>query len=417
MANHTFVDCNGLAGFMSLGFIKSGMEMQLRTGTLNFGNPVAELNRKHLGDQWSSFFSEDSNEWPVADVDVVLGCPPCSGWSVWSGAVNRGPDAAAHEHTRAFMRYAARVKPKAIIFECVQQAYTQGREVMVQYRDMVEELSGKKYDLYHVKHNNLQLGGFSYRQRYFWVAVEEGMKFGAHVESPKETPTLLDVIGDLQDLEVMWEPQRYTREASKYAKSLLSQSGVVDGHMNKQNTETHRIDGIFDILGNEGWTPMLAIDKALRAAVEKNGNVFPQAWLPYEEKIRSRDYKMGYSLPCRWDGDSYCHVLTGGALDHTIHPTLPRRITHRESARIQGLPDDWQISGAKTYAALGATWGKAVAVQAATWIGAATAAALDGEPNGPQGELIGDREYLLDTDKGFSRHFVKKTLYSAKTAK
>jgi site-specific DNA-cytosine methylase len=185
--------------------------------------------------------------------------------------------------------------------------------------------------------------------------------------------------------------------------------------MNKQNTETRRIDDIFAILGNEGWTPMLSIDKALRAAVEKNGNMFPQAWLPYEEKIRSRDYKMGYSLPCRWDGDSYCHVLTGGALDHTIHPTLPRRITHRESARIQGLPDDWQISGAKTYAALGATWGKAVAVQAATWIGAAAAAALDGEPNGPQGELIGDREYLLDTDKGFSRHFVKKTLYSAKT--
>ena len=49
MTNPTFIDCNGLAGFMSLGFVRSGLDMKLRTGTLNFGNPVAEVNRKHLG--------------------------------------------------------------------------------------------------------------------------------------------------------------------------------------------------------------------------------------------------------------------------------------------------------------------------------------------------------------------------------
>jgi len=175
MTDHSFIDCNGLAGFMSLGFVQSGMQMKLRTGTLNFGNAVAEVNRHLLGDNWSADFSNEPSDWPTPRTDAVVGCPPCSGWSVWSGPANRGPESAAHEHTRAFMRYAAKVRPRVVVFECVQQAYTQGREVMLQYRSMLEELSDKKYDLYHVKHNNLQVGGFSFRPRYFWVAIESGL--------------------------------------------------------------------------------------------------------------------------------------------------------------------------------------------------------------------------------------------------
>jgi site-specific DNA-cytosine methylase len=411
MSNPTFIDCNGLAGFMSLGFVRSGIDMKVRTGTLNFGNPVAEVNRKHLGNEWTSFFSEDPNDWPDMSADVVLGCPPCSGWSLWSGPANRGPDAKAHEHTRAFMKYAARIKPKMVVFECVQQAYTQGRAVMNQYRDMLEELSNKKYDLYHVKHNNLMLGGFSYRMRYFWVAVESGMPFGAHAEMPKEMPKMIDVIGDLENLEITWNKQKYNAEPSKFVANLRNQDGYVDGHMNRTNLESQRIQEIFDILGNEGWKPMDALNVALKEAVEKNGNRFPQSWATKEEKIRLNDFYMGFSLPARWDANSFCHVMTGSALDHIVHPTQPRRITHREAARIQGLPDDWEFVSVNNYSALGATWGKAVAVQAATWIGEATAAALNGQPNGPQGELIGEREWLLDTDKGFSRNFVKKNFY------
>lgn len=412
MSDKNFIDCNGLAGFMSLGFVNAGMEMSARTGTLNFGNPIAEVNRHHLGSNWDSFFSDDPAEWPDKEADIVLGCPPCSGWSLWSGPMNRGPDAKAHEHTRAFMRYAARIKPKMIVFECVQQAYSQGRDVMNQYRNMVEELSGKKYDLYHVKHNNLQLGGFSYRMRYFWVAVEQGMPFGAQAEMPTEIPRMIDVIGDLEHCNIQWEKQSYSGEGSKYVEALRNQSGLVDGHMNKTNLESQRIQEIFDIIGNDGWKPMKQMNEALKLAVEKNGDRFPQSWLTKEEKIRENDFYMGFSLPARWDANSFCHVLTGSALDHVVHPTQPRRITHREAARIQGLPDDWEIVGAKEYTPQGATWGKAVAVQAANWIGEACVAALDGQPNGPQGELIGDREYLINTDKGFSRSFVKKNFYA-----
>jgi site-specific DNA-cytosine methylase len=413
MSDYKFIDCNGLAGFMSYGFAKTGMEMTTRTGTLNFGNPVAELNRHLLGDSWSSFFSDDPSEWPMEKkTDVVVGCPPCSGWSVWSGPANRGPDAAAHEHTRAFMRYAARVKPKVIIFECVQQAYSQGRDVMTKYRDMVEDLSGKKYDLYHVKMNNLQVGGFSYRPRYFWTAVEKGMKYGAQAEAPKEMPTMIDVIGDLQDLELQWEPQKYKSKPTKFVKDLRNQNKTVDGHVAKQNIHAIRIQEVFDILGNEGWPARRSLSGALEDAVKKNRNKFPQNWKSMEKKIRDSNFNLGFSVPYRWDAESWCNVLTGSALDHVVHPTLPRLISHREAARIQGLPDSWNFADAKTYSALQSTWGKAVAVQAGEWIAETAKAALDGQPSGPQGELIGDREWLVHTDSGFSRQFVKKNWYN-----
>jgi len=414
MSKPTFIDCNGLAGFMSYGFVQSGMEMESRTGTLNFGNPVAELNRHLLGNNWEAFFSNDEDEWPVQNADVVLGCPPCSGWSVWSGPANRGPDAAAHEHTRAFMRYAAKVKPKMIIFECVQQAYTQGRDVMVKYRDMVEDLSGKEYDLYHVKMNNLQVGGFSYRPRYFWTAVEKGMPFGAQAIAPEEMPTIMDVIGDLEHMEITWDSQRYSDKPTKFVEHLRNQSGSVDGHMAKSNMNSVRINEIFDVVGNDGWLPMMPLNDALKAAVDKNGGKFPQNWEPLSQKILDNEFYMGFSMPSRWDPGSWAHVLTGSALDHVIHPTQPRTITHREAARIQGLPDDWQFSEARGYSALSSIWGKAVASQAAKWIGDATVAALNGQPNGPEGEKIGDREWLVDTDKGFSRHFAARNWFPNK---
>ena len=409
----TFIDCNGLAGFMSLGFVQAGMTMQLRTGTLDFGNPSVEVNRKHVGNDWHSYFSDEPSEWPVKKTDIVLGCPPCSGWSVWSGPANRGPDSKAHEHTRAFMKYAGLVKPKAIVFECVQQAYTQGRDVMNKYREMVEDVSGKKYDLYHVKHNNLQVGGFSYRPRYFWVAIRKGIKFTAPHTDPTSLPRIMDVIGDLAKMPQSGESQPYTEKESKWVSHLRSQSGKVNGHVGKSNIHAQRVQEVFDLIGNEGWPGNGDLGSALRKAVENNDGKFPQRWTSISERVLRKDFHLGFSQPYRWKENHWCNVLTGAALDHVVHPTEPRLITHREAARMQGLPDDWDIEGARHYSQLEATWGKAVPVQAANFIAHALKDALDGNAQGDPAEKIGDREFLIDGDKGFSRHAAKKKWYSS----
>ena len=412
MSKPTFIDCNGLAAFMSYGCVDAGMEMTLRTGTLDFGAPIAEANRHLLGNGWNSMFSNDPGEWPRQKADAIIGCPPCSGWSVWSGKDMRGPDAKAHEHTRAFMRYAAAVKPQIIVFECVQQAYTQGRETMVKYRDMVEELSGVKYDLHHVLHNNLQLGGFSYRPRYFWVAVRKGMKFSAPVTPLQEMPTIMDVIGDLEELPLQWEDQKLSAKASKYAEPLRRQDSKVDGHIDVGGVNSVRIAEIFKIVGNDGWHANEILQEALHRAVKENKDKFPQSWQSLEKRIREKNFVLGYSQAGRWPSKYWANVLTGAALQHVVHPTQPRLITHRECARIQGLPDSWKISDTRDYSNMKATWGKAVAAQAGRWAGGLVVDALEGNASAETAEKIGDREYMHHTDKGFSRHYVRKTWYA-----
>ncbi|NDF98573.1 MAG: hypothetical protein EB101_06555, partial [Chitinophagia bacterium] len=147
---------------------------------------------------------------------------------------------------------------------------------------------------------------------------------------------------------------------------------------------------------------------AIKLAVEMNGNKFPQTWKDIAPRVKRKNFKLGFSQPYRWKEDHWCNVLTGSALDHVIHPTQPRLITHRECARMQGLPDDWEIETSKEYSALAATWGKAVPVQAAAWVASALKDSLEG--NTPDGiaEKIGDREFLIDGDRGFSRQAAKK---------
>jgi hypothetical protein len=80
---------------------------------------------------------------------------------------------------------------------------------------------------------------------------------------------------------------------------------------------------------------------------------------------------------------------------------------------MQGLPDDWDIESVRDYSSLSAVWGKAVAVQAGKYIATAIANSLEGNPQGDAPEKIGDREFLINGDKDFSRHAAKKKWYSS----
>jgi site-specific DNA-cytosine methylase len=412
MSDLRFVDCNGLAAFMSLGFTQAGFEMVHRTGTLDFGNKMAEANRHLLGGQWQSQFSDDPRQWDIPrDVQVVAGLPPCSSWSCWTGPANRGKDAKAIKHTWDLVTYAGRVKPTATVYESVGQAYTQGRETMLEMRRHLESESGLKYDLHHVRMNNLMVGGRSYRPRYFWVTVREGLPFGTRSALPDLVPSIMDVIGDLQDATDTWDEQPYAQEPSRWVQSQKSASGVYDGHKTKDNIHHDRIKDIFTALRRHGedWNWGEGLSRALQRVHELDSKL-PESWFMQSEKIIGRNFDMGFSLPYRWPGDQWANVLTGGCLNMVVHPTRPRCITHREAARIQGLPDDWKIKPVRDYVPMQDAWGKAVSVDAGRWIANQLKDTLNDNPGEP-GELIGDREFLHNTDKGFSRPFARRRYF------
>ena len=78
-------------------------------------------------------------------------------------------------------------------------------------------------------------------------------------------------------------------------------------------------------------------------------------------------------------------VITGGAVHLVVHPTLPRTLTHREAARIQGFPDAWKIWPVRNAADLGPGWGKGVPVHAGRWIAHWARESLLGRPGSSSG--------------------------------
>jgi DNA (cytosine-5)-methyltransferase 1 len=390
---HRAVDAMGFAGGFTLGMVQAGFKLvgkcELPGG---FGVANCEANRHLLGTEWQSHIG-DPVTWPVIpNTDVVFGNPPCSGFSVMSAKSFRGAGSKINHCMHAFSDYVARVRPQVAVFESVQQAYTNpdGRVLMTQLRDNVEERTGERWNLFHVRHNAYSVGGAAQRRRYFWLISR--VPFGVEIPQPRVLPVLNDVIGDLAPLPLTWNPQPYRSPAHPWTHHLLNPAGTVDGHINLNNPLTRRI---VDLINGIAWNPGEAIHTVVRRHYETHGRL-PASWAASENKLVSRDFVMGFTTPTRWNGENHARVITGGSLQMVVHPWLPRLITHREAARVLGFPDNWNILPLRRVSGLANTWGKGISTHCGRWIGEWIKNSLDGQPGSVIGTSAGEREYDID---------------------
>lgn len=383
----------GFAGGFTLGMVQAGLEfVGKREENPGFGVANCEVNRHLLGDNWQVQVGDESS-WDTIDAEVCAGNPPCSSWSVMSNSSFRGANSPALRCTWTFAKYVTRVNPLIAVFESVQQAFTmdEGLETMRMLHAYVEEQTNETWTLYHIRHNAYSVGGSSQRRRYFWLISR--IPFGIEIPQITIQPTLNDVIGDLADLDRMWEPQPYNAATHPWAEHLLSPDSMTDGHWHtNDNPPTKRIK---DLMTSVEWKPGEHIAIVARRAYETHGKL-PDSFAATEKKIVERDFSMGYTTPTRWDGSKHSRVITGGSLQLVIHPTRDRMITHREAARIMGFPDNWRIEPLKNLSGLQQTWGKGITTHCGKWIGEWIKNALDGNPGSFVGHKIGDREYDID---------------------
>jgi site-specific DNA-cytosine methylase len=319
------------------------------------------------------------------------------GFSVMTDTRHRGIDARVNQCMYATMGYSARVKPQVVVMESVRSAFSQGRQLMIALRGVLEQFSGLKYEAYHVMQNAIDLGGAALRPRYFLVLSR--VPFG--VEWPNLRKAVLsDVIGDLVDMPITWEAQPYTRPGSwwTWREKMRSQSGVVDGHMHLSSPYTARMLDLYEMV-NGDWPEGGRINEVAKRCYETYGRL-PDSWSHMTDKLlnphpKNPQFHMGYTAMTRWVMSRPARVITGGALGLVMHPTQPRTITHRETARIMGFPDDWKILPLRGMTGLAQTWGKGISTQCGKWIGTWVSKAIDGQPGSDTGISIGDREWLI----------------------
>lgn len=380
-----FVEAVGFGGAFALGAVQAGMHMVGKVERVDaFGVSNSVSNRHLLGPDWDLQIDRegDGSTWEPIDCDVVLGNPPCSGFSLLTQAKDfRGVDSPINIHMWSLLRYAARTMPQIVMFESVQQAYYQGAELMYALHAELEKMTGARWYLTHVLHNNLSLGGCAMRRRYFWVASR--VPFGVERMNLRYVPTADDALHDLEPLGDTWAPQPYRSPPTRWSARLRSPEGLVDGCATTPTPQWHRAKWVADNLG--GWPEGANLETLCREHFKKFGCLPGEAGyargdlrLGYqytvksgvtrEQHLRQRDFTMGPTQLNRWRANRHAYVITGGALSEYVHPHVLRTFTHREAARIQGFPDAWKISPQRWDARLPAVWGKGVPVDSGRWI-------------------------------------------------
>lgn len=371
----TAMDCQSYAGGFALGVVQAGFQiLGKREQAGAFGVPAMEANRHLLGSDW---VAEDGSaaSWTPIKVDLLFGNPPCSGFSNRSAMVRgkldngeigrveyRGIDSAANSCMWDLVGFAAKCDPKIVIFESVQGAYRKGRQLMLDLRADLEARTGDQWTLYHVLHNVSDLGGAQIRLRYFWVAAR--IPFGV-LPIHKEPVTVQDRIGDLED------------------KPL----GSIDGHVVADTAQSRRISELAQAVT---WLPDETSGHAYARAVEENIELehWSDPLVSDKGTTQFAPRRLNYAKPSR--------VLAGDAPQKVVHPTQPRNVTPREIARLSGFPDEWTCAPYLEKRNNLYWWGKGITVEAGRWIAQAAHDAISGNPQLYKGELIGDREYLID---------------------
>ena len=388
---YRFVDVHGFAGGLSLGVKMNGFELVGKKESKGgFGAPNMEANRHLLGKNWETQIG-GYEEWEPIDADLVIGNPPCSGFSLLSSKSFRGINSSINACMWGITEYAAKIAPPIFAFESVQGAYTSGRELMQDLRARLEELTGQKYDLTHVLHSARSVGSPQMRRRYMFIAHR--IPVGFEVPTPKELPTIKDAIYDLAKLKLQWEEQIYTRTTiSKWAQDKRAKNGKVDGHIGIDIPHTRRMK---ELLNTGLWKQGMDLAKVIQQ-LDENDVEWPEFYNRRKEHFQTNGYNFGFTQPYRLKDDGVCPVITGGGLDLLVHPTESRGLTHREVARLMGYPDSWNIEPLRDYKALRLTWGKGVTVDVGKYFGKWLHASLDGNPGELKGDLIGDRERLIN---------------------
>jgi site-specific DNA-cytosine methylase len=145
------------------------------------------------------------------------------------------------------------------------------------------------------------------------------------------------------------------------------------------------------------WHPGENMSKVARRYHAVTGTL-PESWGEVRTtKFIAKDFEnMGFHQLTRWHADRPARVITGGSPGSVMHPTLLRLITHRETARVMGFPDDWRIWPLRNQSNLRLTWGKGIPVSSGRWISSWVRRSIAGHPGPLDGKPLDDSDPELE---------------------
>lgn len=330
-----FSGCGGL----SLGFVQDGYTIKK---AVEFDEGIAKtykMNHSEVDVIVDDIKNIDqSGVFQRGDADVIIGGPPCQGFSMAGARIRDGfIDDPRNYLFKHYFNVVKTVKPQAFVMENVKGIMTmQGGKIfdeIIRLFTDAEMLDGEPYTLHYRVVKAIEFGIPQKRERMIIIGTRNSdFNFDELWEQTKQNilqehphyfdmVTVEDAIGNLRETTTdgaIINPTPITN----YQRYLASTKNELTNHTKTKHSK-------------------VAVDRMHRIANGENFTVL-------EETINS--VHSGSYGRLRWDEQAPTITTrfdtpAGGRF---IHPTEDRTLSPREAARIQSFPDDFVFTGNKT---------------------------------------------------------------------
>lgn len=346
---HLVLDTFAGAGGFSLGFELAGAKIagaieidHWACDTFKFNHPNAIVLQGDITRMTDKLILKSFENF---DLDIVLGGPPCQGFSICNNNRYNSKDP-RNSLFKEFIRIGSLLKPKIIIMENVPNLInikTENHEFVIDIiKTQLEDLD------YHVEYSVLEATDYGIpqiRKRLIVIASRKKLltPFPEKTHTTTKTlnlfelnlkkcPTLWDAISDLPDVEARQgsEELNYTKlPENEYQTFLRCGSTKLFNHkaMNHSNRLVERFSSM-------SWgDSTLDVPDHLRP-LKRNSKEF-------SDKIYEQNNR-------RMHPDLQCHTIPASFYANFVHPYKNRNFTAREGARIQSFPDRYVFKGKPT---------------------------------------------------------------------
>jgi DNA (cytosine-5)-methyltransferase 1 len=323
-----------LEGFISRDKLWSKVPENLIKSVIN-----SEISNETLPD----IFERIDSELAGANVDLVIGGPPCQAYSVAGRARKDMNDDPRNHLYKHYVKFLERYNPKMFVFENVPGILSAGNgEYLTKIFDAVHDAG---YNLEHKVLNAKDFGVLQDRKRVIII----GWKKDVDLQYPDFEPceikheVLKHLFSDLPKIksgEGEWLSTKYVKPTNEYLEAAGIRNGInfTTQHVARKNNEND-----LEIYRSavELWNKerrRLNYGKDLREELIKHSNrdVFTNRFQVVDGKTISHTV--------------VAHICADG--HYYIHPDIKqnRSITVREAARIQSFPDDYFFESSRTAA-------------------------------------------------------------------
>ncbi|MDO4827132.1 MAG: DNA cytosine methyltransferase [Bacteroidia bacterium] len=314
---HTFIDLFSGAGGMSYGFEMAGFRPILAIDNWQDALDTYALNNPGIPTLCADLSSLDIEEvaarYRLKDVDLIVGGPPCQGFSV---AGKRIVDDVRNRLYKSFVRFVEVCKPRAFVMENVPNILSIGGGCVKE--SIIGDFSALGYDVNCRVLTASDFGVPQNRRRAIFVGVKKG-KFSFPEPYSNERVTASQAISDLPEA-TLSDGSAYTEPASsKYQEwARMGSAGVYNQEATVHSDRTVRIISLVPDGGNYKDLPLNLQD--------------------------TRKVHIAWTRLC----STKPSITIDTGHRHYFHYRYNRIPTVRECARIQSFPDRYIFLKSRT---------------------------------------------------------------------